>query len=51
MISFSFSAKIDDSYTEDLLKRAQDDVQKVTDEATKDIDTILAEKEKEIMAI
>lgn len=43
--------KIDDSYSEDLLKRAQEDVQKVTDEATKNIDNILAEKEKEIMAI
>lgn len=43
--------KIDDSYSEDLLHRAQDDVQKVTDEAVKKIDEILAEKEKEIMAI
>lgn len=43
--------KIDDSYPEDMLKRAQEDVQKVTDEATKSIDNILAEKEKEIMAI
>ena len=43
--------KIDDSYSEDLLKRAQDDIQKVTDESTKSIDNILAEKEKEIMAI
>ncbi len=43
--------KIDDSYPEDLLKRGQDDIQKVTDEATKDIDNVLAEKEKEIMAI
>ena len=43
--------KIDDSYREDDLKRAQDDIQKVTDESTKSIDTILAEKEKEIMAI
>lgn len=43
--------KIDDSYPEDLQKRAQDDIQKVTDEATKNIDTILQEKEKEIMAI
>ena len=43
--------KIDDSYTEDSLKRAQDDIQKVTDEATKDIDIILQEKEKEIMSI
>ena len=43
--------KIDDSYPEDMQKRAQEDIQKVTDESTKDIDQILAEKEKEIMAI
>ena len=43
--------KIDDSYSEDLLKRGQEDIQKVTDEACKDIDNILVEKEKEIMAI
>ena len=43
--------KIDDSYSEDLLKRGQDDIQKVTDDAVKDIDAILQEKEKEIMAI
>ena len=43
--------KIDDSYTEDSLRRAQDDVQKVTDESIKKIDTILAEKEKEIMTV
>ena len=43
--------KIDDSYTEDSLRRAQDDVQKVTDEAIKKVDSVLAEKEKEIMAI
>ena len=43
--------KIDDSYREDDLKRAQEDVQKVTDEATKKVDQILAEKEKELMAI
>ena len=43
--------KIDDSYSEDLQRRAQDDIQKVTDEAIKNIDTILQEKEKEIMAI
>ena len=43
--------KIDDSYSEDLQRRAQDDIQKVTDEAIKNIDSILAEKEKEIMAI
>ena len=43
--------KIDESYREDDLKKAQDDIQKVTDEAVKNIDSILAEKEKEIMAI
>ena len=43
--------KIDDSYSEDLQRRAQDDIQKVTDEAIKNIDIILQEKEKEIMAI
>ena len=43
--------KIDDSYSEDLQRRAQDDIQKVTDESVKNIDTILQEKEKEIMAI
>ena len=43
--------KIDDSYSEDLLKRGQDDIQKVTDESVKEIDNILADKEKEIMAI
>lgn len=43
--------KIDDSYREDDLKRAQDDIQKVTDEASKKVDSILAEKEKELMAI
>jgi len=43
--------KIDDSYSEDLLRRAQDDIQKVTDDAIKSIDSVIAEKEKEIMAI
>ncbi len=43
--------KIDDSYSEDLLKRGQDDIQKVTDESIKEVDNILAEKEKEIMVI
>jgi len=43
--------KIDDSYSEDMLKRAQDDIQKVTDEAIKEADLIAEEKEKEIMAI
>lgn len=37
--------------TEDYQKRVQDDIQKVHDEKIKEIDDILAEKEKEIMAI
>ena len=43
--------KIDEDLSEDFQKRAQDDVQKVTDEAIKKIDELVAEKEKEIMAI
>lgn len=43
--------KIDDSYSEDLLRRGQDDIQKVTDEACSKVDQLLEEKEKEIMAI
>lgn len=43
--------KDDDSYTEDLQKRILDEIQKVTDKAIKDIDTIIAEKDKEIMSI
>ena len=43
--------KIDEELSEDFQKRAQDDVQKVTDEAIKSVDTIVAEKEKEIMAV
>ena len=37
--------------TEDYQKRVQDDIQKVHDEKIKEIDDILSEKEKEIMAI
>lgn len=37
--------------TEDDLKKAQNDVQKLTDKYTKDIDTLLASKEKDIMAV
>ncbi len=43
--------KIDDSYSEDFQKRAEDDIQKVTDEAVKNVDVIVAEKEKELMSI
>ena len=36
---------------EDEEKRAQDEVQKLTDKATTDIDRMVAEKEKELMAV
>src|SRR5688572_22377715 len=36
---------------EDLEKRAQDEVQKMTDKATADIDRLVAEKEKDLMAV
>ena len=36
---------------EDEEKRAQDEVQKLTDKATMDIDKLIAEKEKELMAV
>lgn len=37
--------------TEDDLKRSMDDIQKMTDDFIKEIDTILGEKEKEIMEV
>ena len=43
--------KLDDEMSEDLQKRVQDDIQKVTDEATKKVDVIVSEKEKEIMTV
>ena len=43
--------KEDETMSEDYQKRVQDDIQKVTDDAIKEIDTIVAEKDKEIMAI
>ena len=43
--------KLDDEMSEDLQKRVQDDIQKVTDEATKKVDAIVSEKEKEIMTV
>ncbi len=36
---------------EDEEKRAQDEVQKLTDKAVGDIDKMVAEKEKELMAV
>ena len=43
--------KEDDSMSEDYQKRVTDDIQKVTDEAIKSIDSVVADKEKEIMTI
>lgn len=43
--------KDDDSYTEDMQKRLLDDLQKVHDDVIKQIDTIIAEKEKELMSL
>jgi len=43
--------KIDDSYSEDLERRAQDDIQKVTDESVKNVDLVLQDKEKELMSL
>ena len=42
---------IDEDLSEDFQKRAKDDIQKVTDEIIKLIDQVIADKEKEIMAI
>ena len=43
--------KIDDSLSEDYQKRVEEEIQKVTDEAVKNVDAIVAEKEKELMSI
>lgn len=43
--------KSEDDFTDDYKKRVQDDIQKVVDEAISQIDAILAEKEKDIMAL
>lgn len=43
--------KEDDSMSEDYQKNVTDDIQKVTDEAIKKIDTVVSEKEKELMQI
>jgi len=43
--------KDDDAYTEDMQKRLLDDLQKVHDEQIKAVDNVIAEKEKELMAI
>ena len=43
--------KIDDSLSEDYQKRVEEEIQKVTDEAVKNVDVVVAEKEKELMSI
>ena len=43
--------KEDEEMTEDYQKRVLDEIQKVTDEAIKNIDAVVAEKEKEMMQI
>ncbi len=43
--------KKDSSITEDDQRKAEDELQKVTDAAVKDVDKMAAEKEKEILAI
>lgn len=43
--------KDDESYSEDYQKRMMDDVEKVTSEIMKNIDNVVSEKEKELMAL
>ena len=43
--------KKDDTYTEDTRKRAEVDIQKVTDESIVEVDKVYKEKESDIMAI
>ena len=43
--------KNDDSMSEDYQKRVLDDMQKITDEAVKTVDQVIAEKDKELMSL
>lgn len=43
--------KNDDSMSEDYQKRVLDDMQKITDDAIKTIDQVIAEKDKELMSL
>jgi len=43
--------KSDESYSDDLKERIQDEIQKIVDEANKTIDSLFAAKEKEILTI
>ena len=44
-------AEKEDSLSEDEVKKAQDQAQKLTDKFIKDIDVLIAEKEKEVMTV
>jgi ribosome recycling factor len=44
-------AEKDQHFSEDERKRAEDDVQKKTDLNVKEIDALVASKEKEVMAV
>ncbi len=41
----------DKAISEDDKKRGEDDIQKLTDKSIKDVDSVVAEKEKELMAV
>ncbi len=43
--------KKDNTISEDEMKKAEDDIQKITDKFTKEIDALIIAKEKEIMSI
>lgn len=43
--------KIDEEMSEDYQKRVEEEIQKVTDEAIKNVDVIVSKKEEEIMSI
>ncbi len=45
------SLKKDNEITEDDMKKSEDEIQKITDKFVKNIDDIVADKEKEIMSI
>ena len=44
-------AKDDETYTEDYQKRMMEDLEKVVSEAIKNVDVVVAEKEKELMSL
>lgn len=41
----------DKAISEDDKKRGEDDIQKLTDKSIKDVDSVVAEKEKELMSV